>query len=38
VIDETVQRIRDGSITDVVYDPKTARLIGTRTHQRGSDK
>lgn len=29
VIDEAVQRIRDGSITDVVYDPKTARLVGT---------
>ena len=28
VIDEAVQRIRDGSITEVVYDPKTARLIG----------
>lgn len=28
VIDEAVQRIRDGSITDVVYDPKTARLVG----------
>ncbi len=27
VIDEAVQRIRDGSITDVVYDPKIARLI-----------
>jgi hypothetical protein len=27
VIDEAVQRIRDGSITDVVYDPKSARLI-----------
>jgi T5orf172 domain. len=26
-IDEAVERIRDGSITDVVYDPKTARLI-----------
>ena len=26
VIDEAVQRIRDGSITDVVYDPTTARL------------
>jgi hypothetical protein len=24
IIDETVQRIRDGSITDVIYDPKTA--------------
>ena len=33
VIDEAVQRVRDGSITEVVYDPKTARLIdlaGTR--------
>ncbi|MBI5450460.1 MAG: GIY-YIG nuclease family protein [Gammaproteobacteria bacterium] len=28
VIDEAVQRIRDGSITEVVYDPKTALLIG----------
>ena len=28
VIDEAVQRIRDGSITEVVYDPKTARLLG----------
>jgi hypothetical protein len=27
VIDEAVQRIRDGSIIDVVYDPKTARLV-----------
>lgn len=27
VIDEAVHRIRDGSITDVVYDPKTAQLI-----------
>jgi len=27
VIDEAVQRIRDGSITDMVYDPKTAQLI-----------
>lgn len=26
VIDEAVRRIRDGSITDMVYDPKTARL------------
>jgi hypothetical protein len=26
VIDEAVQRIRDGSITEVVYDPITARL------------
>ena len=28
VIDEAVERIRDGSITDVIYDPKTARLVG----------
>ncbi len=28
VINEAVLRIRDGSITDVVYDPKTARLVG----------
>lgn len=28
VIDEAVQRIRDGSITEVVYEPKTARLVG----------
>ncbi|KPY10038.1 GIY-YIG nuclease family protein [Pseudomonas savastanoi] len=27
VIDEAVGRIRDGSITDVTYDPKTARLV-----------
>lgn len=27
VIDEAVQRVRDGSITDVVYDPETARLV-----------
>ena len=26
VIDEVVQRIRDGSITDMVYDPLSARL------------
>ena len=28
VIDEAVQRIRDGSITEVVYDPETAQLVG----------
>lgn len=28
VIDEAVQRIRDGSITGVVYDPKRAQLVG----------
>ena len=28
VIDEAVDRIRDGSITEVVYDPGSARLVG----------
>ena len=28
VIDEAVQRIRDGSITSAVYEPATARLVG----------
>lgn len=28
VIDEAVERIRDGSITSVAYDPKAARLVG----------
>jgi hypothetical protein len=27
VIDEAVRRIRDGSITNVAYDPKTASLV-----------
>tara|TARA_B100000965_G_scaffold399038_1_gene418202 strand:+ start:485 stop:1672 length:1188 start_codon:yes stop_codon:yes gene_type:complete len=27
VIDEAVERIRDGSITDVAYDPESARLV-----------
>jgi hypothetical protein len=27
VIDEAVTRIRDGSITDYIYDPKQARLV-----------
>jgi len=30
VIDEAVKRIRDGSITDVSYDPKTASLVVTK--------
>lgn len=30
VIDEAVQRIRDGSITDVVYDLKSARLVAQK--------
>ena len=35
VIDEAVQRIRDGSITEFIYDPKTARLVGyARTHYK----
>jgi hypothetical protein len=33
VIDEAVQRIRDGSITAVIYDPKTAQLVACmQTH------
>lgn len=28
VIDEAVDRIRNGSITEVIYDPQTARLVG----------
>lgn len=28
VIDEAVRRIQDGSITELVYDPKTAQLVG----------
>lgn len=28
VIDEAVRRIREGSISAVIYDPKTARLVG----------
>jgi len=27
-IDEAVERIRDGSITELVHDPVTARLVG----------
>lgn len=35
VIDEAVQRIRDGSITEFIYDPQTARLVGyARTHYK----
>ncbi len=29
VIDEAVERIRNGSITDVVYDPGSARLVAS---------
>lgn len=29
VIDEAVKRIRDGSITDVVYDPKSATFVSS---------
>lgn len=31
VIDEAVERIRDGSITDMVYDPTSAQLVRTAT-------
>lgn len=35
VIDEAVQCIRDGSITEMVYEPQTARLVGSaRTHHK----
>ena len=27
VIDEAVERIRDGSITNYIYDPKVAKLV-----------
>jgi hypothetical protein len=30
VIDEALERIRDGSITDAVYDPQTARLVNAQ--------
>jgi hypothetical protein len=32
-IDEAVERIKDGTITGYVYDPKTAKLIGTSASQ-----
>jgi len=28
IIDEAVRRIQDGSIAKMLYDPKTARLVG----------
>lgn len=28
VIDEAARRIQDGSITNVIYDPKTASIMG----------
>ncbi len=33
-IDEAVARIKDGTITGYVYDPKTARLVLAATHDR----
>ena len=33
VIDEAVERIRDGSITDVVYDPASARLVDKKCNR-----
>ncbi|MCA8890885.1 MAG: GIY-YIG nuclease family protein, partial [Hyphomonas sp.] len=33
VIDEAVEKIRDGSITNYIYDPKQARLIRTSGQQ-----
>jgi hypothetical protein len=34
VIDEAVERIKDGTITEYIYDPKTARLIQSRQEAR----
>jgi hypothetical protein len=31
VVDEAVQRIRDGSVTEAIYDPQTARLVNPTT-------
>jgi hypothetical protein len=31
VIDEVVQRLRDGTVTEIIYDPKTARLVTPTT-------
>lgn len=36
VIDEAVQRIRDGSITEVIYDPRSARLVKSARSQPSS--
>lgn len=36
VIDEAVERVRDGSITGYVYDPKAARLVKTLSAPRGT--
>jgi hypothetical protein len=33
-VDEAVERIKDGTITDYIYDPNTARL--TRADETGS--
>lgn len=35
IVDEAVERIRDGSITDYIYDPQTARLIQNSKSSRG---
>ncbi len=37
VIDETVERIRDGSITNYVYDPKVVRLVKAALAPRAAD-
>ncbi|MCZ7616854.1 MAG: GIY-YIG nuclease family protein [Myxococcota bacterium] len=37
VIDEAVERIKDGTIIDYVYDPKAARLVKTMRQPRGRD-
>ena len=38
VIDEVVGRIRDGSIMECTYDPKTASLVSVRSSAQGHSK
>lgn len=37
VVNEAVERIKDGSITDYVYDPKGARLVKARSSSRAKN-
>ena len=37
VIDEAVERIRDGSITDVIYEPQSARLVRQKSIPSGGE-
>jgi hypothetical protein len=38
VIDEVVERIKDGTITKYVYDPKAARLMEAVSSSRTKDE